>query len=68
MEAVPPLLTGQDLIDMGLRPGPLFSEILTAAFDAQLGGEIATGDEARAWALKRFGEHFSKSEGDDHGT
>ena len=29
----PPLLTGHDLIDMGFKPGPVFSEILDAVED-----------------------------------
>jgi poly(A) polymerase len=52
------LLTGKDLMDMGLKPGPAFSEILTAAMDAQLAGEVASPDEARAWAKKTFPECF----------
>jgi len=42
-----PLLRGHDLIEMGLEPGPIFSELLNAVEDAQLEGEISTKDEAR---------------------
>ena len=42
----PPLLTGDDLISAGLRPGPQFKEILEAVRDAQLNGEISTHDAA----------------------
>jgi poly(A) polymerase len=47
-EAVRParLLTGEDLKEMGFRPGPRFKEILTAVEDAQLEGKIATREEA----------------------
>lgn len=48
------LLTGQDLIGMGYRPGPIFSAILTQAEDAQLEGVIRTKDEAIRWTEKHF--------------
>ncbi len=51
-----PLLTGGDLIVMGYKPGPVFKEILRTVEDAQLGGEIATPEEARALVRKRWGE------------
>jgi poly(A) polymerase len=41
-----PLLTGRDLIDAGLRPGPRFKELLSELEDAQLEGTIKTRDEA----------------------
>ncbi len=40
------LITGGDLIDLGLSPGPLFSRVLTGVYDAQLEGTISTRDEA----------------------
>jgi tRNA nucleotidyltransferase/poly(A) polymerase len=52
----PALLTGNDLIGMGYKPGPVFKEILGAVEDAQLGGEIATPGEARSLVRKRWGE------------
>ena len=48
----PPLLTGRDLIAAGLEPGPRFKQILEAVEDAQLEGELATRQEALAFALK----------------
>lgn len=42
----PPLITGADLISMGLEPGKLFREMLDAVRDAQLNDEISTKDEA----------------------
>jgi poly(A) polymerase len=44
------LLTGDDLIRLGLRPGPKFKQILETAEDAQLEGKIATHEEALRWA------------------
>jgi tRNA nucleotidyltransferase/poly(A) polymerase len=42
----PPLVDGADLIRHGLTPGPEFSALLEQVRDAQLGGQIATKDEA----------------------
>jgi poly(A) polymerase len=44
-----PLLTGQDLIALGLKPGPHFKDILTEAYDLQLEGKITSKEEALAW-------------------
>jgi len=49
-----PLLRGRDLVELGYRPGPRFREILERAFDAQLEGDIASPESARAWALANF--------------
>lgn len=40
--APPPLLTGDQLIAQGHKPGPQFKRILDAAYDAQLEGRPAT--------------------------
>lgn len=45
----PPLITGRDLIDLGLRPGPRFSEILEAVQSRQLEGTLTSHDDALAW-------------------
>jgi len=49
------LLTGDDLIAMGYRPGPLFTKILTQVEDAQLEGSIKSRDEAVEWLRREFG-------------
>ena len=41
-----PLITGRDLIEMGLKPGPMFKEILTRVEDEQLEGNLKTKEEA----------------------
>src|SRR5205823_12146294 len=41
-----PLITGDDLIAAGYKPGPQFKELLTAVEDAQLEGAISTREEA----------------------
>ncbi len=48
----PKWLSGQDLIAMGLRPGPSFTAILTKIEDGQLRGEIRTKDDAQDLAEK----------------
>ena len=47
-----PLVTGHDLIALGLEPGPLFREILDEVYDAQLEGRAAAKDDALALARK----------------
>jgi poly(A) polymerase len=44
----PPLVTGEDLIAMGLKPGPAFKRLLDAVREAQLEGRVATKAEALA--------------------
>jgi tRNA nucleotidyltransferase/poly(A) polymerase len=48
----PPLLTGDDLRKLGLRPGPKFKLILQAVRDAQLDGEMQTKEKAIELAMK----------------
>ncbi|MGB9888358.1 MAG: hypothetical protein ACPLTQ_01645, partial [Anaerolineae bacterium] len=45
---VTPILTGEDLKAMGLRPGPLFGQLLSALRDARLDGRITTREEEEA--------------------
>ncbi len=42
----PALVTGADLMEMGLKPGPRMGRILRRIHDAQLDEQIATRDEA----------------------
>jgi poly(A) polymerase len=44
----PPVLTGEDLIALGLKPGPAFKQLLDAVREAQLEGRAATKEQARA--------------------
>ena len=46
----PPLITGDDLLAMGLPPGPRIGRVLRAVDTARLEGEIRTRDEALARA------------------
>ena len=49
-----PLATGDDLIAMGLKPGPGFKSVLEKIRDAQLNLEIRTREEALALARKEW--------------
>lgn len=49
--APPPLLTGDDLVAQGLKPGPLFKRLLEATYDAQLESRITSKDQALTYAL-----------------
>ncbi len=44
----PPLLSGQDLLDYGVKPGPIFKELLHRVRAEQLDGRIRTKAEALA--------------------
>ena len=59
----PPLLTGQDLIAMELKPGPEFKRLLDTVREAQLEGRVRTKEEALglvADLLKRAGQGASR--------
>ncbi len=45
---VEPELTGDDLQEMGLKPGPLFGRLLRELRDARLNGEVTTRVEEKA--------------------
>ena len=47
-----PLVMGRHLLDMGLAPGPQFSALLGACYEAQLDGIITTLDEGCALVKK----------------
>jgi hypothetical protein len=51
-----PLLTGQDLIDTGMRPGVMLGNVLDAVREAQLTGAITTREQALALALHGGGK------------
>ena len=44
--APPPFVTGDDLIDRGLEPGPRYKHILDTLYDEQLDNRLASRDEA----------------------
>ncbi|MFL6588826.1 MAG: CCA tRNA nucleotidyltransferase [Chthoniobacterales bacterium] len=56
----PPLVRGDDLIAMGMKPGPHFGEILEAVETRQLEGGLRSREEALEWVKA---EYLSGEEG-----
>lgn len=52
----PPLLTGQDLIAVGMQPSPRFAGLLQRARSLQLDRMLTDRTAARAWLAERLGE------------
>ena len=53
---LPRLVTGYDLIDMGLKPGPIFKEILGEVEELQVEGIITTREQALKYVKKKVDE------------
>lgn len=52
--ATVPDLTGGDLVQMGLKPGPLFQDVFAALRDARLDGRVKTREDEAALVKERF--------------
>jgi len=50
----PPLLTGDDLIKLGMKPGPAMGVLLNEIREKQLQDELKTPREAKAWVKKQI--------------
>ena len=50
----PPLLTGTDLIALGMKPGPAMGALLAEIREKQLQDELKTPRQARAWVKLRI--------------
>jgi len=50
----PPIVRGDDLIALGLKPGPKFGEILEAVETRQLEGTLRTREEALEWVKREY--------------
>jgi poly(A) polymerase len=50
----PPLVTGDDLIVLGMKPGPKFGEILEAVETLQLEGTLKSREEALDWLKHEY--------------
>jgi len=48
-------LTGDDLIALGMKPGPALGALLAEIRDQQLQDALKTKAEAREWARKQLG-------------
>jgi poly(A) polymerase len=51
-----PLITGENLIAMGISQGPIYKEILSVVEDEQLEGRLTTRDAAIELVKKRYGQ------------
>ncbi len=51
----PPLLTGRNLIALGMKPGPAMGALLNEIREKQLAEELKTSRDAKAWAKKQIG-------------
>src|SRR5205807_8003496 len=51
----PPLLTGKDLLTLGMKPGPAMGRLLVEIREKQLQDELKTAAQARAWVRSRAG-------------
>jgi len=49
-----PLIRGKDLIDLGLRPGPRFKEILSSVQTEQLEKRLCDHEDALAWVREVY--------------
>jgi tRNA nucleotidyltransferase (CCA-adding enzyme) len=62
---IEPSISGRDLIDAGLTPGPLFRKILDAVLDSKVNGEIITHkdelDFVHRWVQKHQSYNFLDS-------
>jgi len=47
-------LTGDDLVEMGIEPGPVFQSVFKALREAHVKGAIETREEEVAWVRKQF--------------
>ena len=50
----PPLLTGDDLIKLGMKPGPAMGALLNEIREKQLQDELKNKREAKSWAKKQI--------------
>ena len=52
-------ISGKDLLEMGLKPGPLFSRALESVLEARLNGTVATRDDELAFVHGHVKENLS---------
>jgi poly(A) polymerase len=54
------LVTGEDVLTLGYKPGPLVGKILAAIEEAQLNGELASREDAISFVNTKFGKQSAK--------
>jgi tRNA nucleotidyltransferase/poly(A) polymerase len=55
------LITGEDVLDLGYKPGPIVGKILAAVEEAQLNGEVGSRQEAISFVESKFGQKLQES-------
>jgi tRNA nucleotidyltransferase (CCA-adding enzyme) len=53
---VQPVVDGEYLMGLGLKPSPLFSKLLNAVRDARLDGEVHTAEEEQSLVARLLEE------------
>ena len=56
--SIRPLLTGNDLKVLGIRPGPIYQDILTSLRYARLDGRLTSREEEEQFVRRRFAAHI----------
>ena len=54
LKEVQPELRGRDLKDMGIKPGPIYRQILNQLLDGRLNGELSSKNEEIEFVKKQF--------------
>jgi poly(A) polymerase len=54
------LVTGEDVLRLGYKPGPIVGEILAAVEEAQLNGELASREDAISFVDSKFGRQSER--------
>ena len=63
----PPLLGGDELLALGIKPGPALGQLLERVRDKQLQEELHTPEEAIAWVKQQIAEESSEPGNQSHG-
>ncbi len=61
LQSIHTLITGQDLLDLGVKPGPLFKRILKEVLKAKIQGHIYTKEDELAYAKKLYKNYLEMS-------
>jgi tRNA nucleotidyltransferase (CCA-adding enzyme) len=56
--SVRPLLTGKDLKALGIRPGPIYREIINSLRYARLDGKLTSREDEEQFVRRRFAAHI----------
>ncbi len=55
LKTLPPMLSGTDLQELGIPPGPIYRQILSTLRAAQLSGAVRTREAALRWIRDKYG-------------